>query len=101
LEPPLETWGPPVEVERFDARGRSLGVESAPAPVKNDAAWRARLGPRAYAMLRQGATEPPYSSPLEAVAPAGVYRCRGCGLELFAGAAQFNSHTGWPSFTAP
>ncbi|MBI1356791.1 MAG: peptide-methionine (R)-S-oxide reductase MsrB [Acidobacteria bacterium] len=101
LQPPLETWGPPVEVQRFDAAGRPLGPESVPTILKNPAAWQARLGVRSYAVLRQGATEPPFSSPLAQVAEQGVYVCRGCGLELFAAAAQFDSPTGWPSFTAP
>lgn len=66
-----------------------------------DAQWRAKLGPAAYAVLRQASTERPGSSPLDHEKRAGVFACKGCGQTLFSSKAKFDSGTGWPSFWAP
>ncbi|WP_244816910.1 peptide-methionine (R)-S-oxide reductase MsrB [Caballeronia sp. Lep1P3] len=63
--------------------------------------WRRRLSTEQYRVLRRGATEPPFSSPLLAEARNGTFACAGCGLPLFASNAKFDSGTGWPSFWKP
>lgn len=63
--------------------------------------WRAILGPDRYAVLREAATEPSGSSPLNNEHRAGTFDCAGCKLPLYASDAKFDSGTGWPSFTAP
>lgn len=65
---------------------------------RSEAEWRALLSPAEYGVLREGATEPPGSSPLNAETREGVYHCRGCDLALYASAARYDSRTGWPSF---
>ena len=74
---------------------------SAPTFKLTDAQWRQRLEPRRYAVLRQAATEPPFSSPLDHEHRAGVYGCAGCALRLFSSRTKFDSGTGWPSFWQP
>ncbi|EHN65808.1 peptide-methionine (R)-S-oxide reductase MsrB [Comamonas testosteroni] len=66
-----------------------------------DAQWRARLSPQQYAVLRQEATEPPGSSPLNKEHRPGIFSCAGCSLPLFASTTKFDSGTGWPSFWKP
>ena len=66
-----------------------------------DAQWRAKLGPAAYAVLRQAATERPGSSPLDHEKRNGVFTCKGCDQRLFSSKTKFDSGTGWPSFWAP
>ncbi len=63
-----------------------------------DQAWRERLSPDRYAILRQKATEPAWSGSLLHVDGDGTFRCAGCGAELFSTDAKFDSGTGWPSF---
>lgn len=69
-----------------------------PGFVLTDAEWRSRLSPWAYAVLRKGATEWPYSSPLNNEHRTGTFTCAGCGLPLFSSSRKFDSRTGWPSF---
>ncbi len=72
-----------------------------PQVVRTDAEWRASLGPEAYRVLRRSGTEAPGTSPYAhpAADPDGVYRCAGCAAELFRAEDQFDSGTGWPSFS--
>jgi peptide-methionine (R)-S-oxide reductase len=65
------------------------------------AEWRRILGPQRYAVLREAATERPYSSPLLNEHRRGVFACAGCGLPLYGSATKFESGTGWPSFWKP
>lgn len=69
--------------------------------TKTEAEWREILSPKAYAVLREEATERPGSSPLNKNYTAGTYSCAGCALPLFSSETKFNSGTGWPSFYAP
>ncbi len=63
--------------------------------------WKKRLTPGQYAVLREDATERPYSSPLNNEKREGVFACAGCELPLFESETKFVSHTGWPSYYEP
>lgn len=69
--------------------------------VKSAAEWKALLAPESYRVLREAGTEPAFSSPLDKNHTAGIYRCAGCGLDLFRSEDKYDSGTGWPSFSAP
>ena len=68
---------------------------------KTDEEWRAELDPERYAILRQAATEAPWSGELLVSHEDGVYKCGACGAELFRSDAKFESGSGWPSFFQP
>ena len=68
---------------------------------KTDADWRKSLSPEAYRVLREHGTERACTSPLNDEKRTGMFTCAGCGKELFASDAKFESGTGWPSFYQP
>lgn len=69
--------------------------------VKTDAEWRQQLDAMQYRVLRKAGTEPAFTGKYWNNHEHGVYRCAGCGLELFSSETKFESGTGWPSFWAP
>jgi len=68
---------------------------------KSDEEWRKTLTADQYRVLREHGTERPGASPLNAEKRPGMFRCAGCGKELFDSSAKYESGSGWPSFTAP
>lgn len=76
-------------------------ADNAQKVAKTDEEWRAQLTPEQYHVTREAGTERPFTGPFLENKDAGMYRCVGCGTQLFASDAKFDSGTGWPSFTEP
>jgi peptide-methionine (R)-S-oxide reductase len=66
--------------------------------------WKEKLTPQEYRILREKGTEVPFSGKYDQHFESGIYRCKGCGAELFSSNTKVDSHlgpsglAGWPSF---
>jgi peptide-methionine (R)-S-oxide reductase len=68
---------------------------------KTDEQWREELTPEQYEILRKKGTEPPFTGKYTHNKDTGMYRCGGCGTDLFSSDTKYDSGSGWPSFTDP
>lgn len=69
--------------------------------VKSEAVWEKQLSAQQFKVLRRHGTERAFTGSYWDHHAAGMYRCAGCQLDLFASDTKFDSGTGWPSFWKP
>jgi len=67
-------------------------------PYTTDAEWKKVLTQEQYEVLREKATERPFTGEYYKHFENGVYVCAACGNPLFKSDAKFDSSCGWPSF---
>ncbi len=79
----------------------SQAAEGSFEVTKTEAEWREVLNEFEYAVLREEATERPWTSPLLDEHRPGTFVCKGCDLPLFDASTKYDSGTGWPSFWQP
>ena len=92
---PVAAFATQADAPTFAARQQSATV------TLSDAQWRQRLAPATYRVLREAATEPPFTSPMLREHRGGIFTCAGCCLDLFSSTNKYDSGTGWPSFWQP
>jgi peptide methionine sulfoxide reductase msrA/msrB len=76
-------------------------IEQVEKVEKTDAEWKKILTPEQYRVTRQKGTETPVQGKCDLPKQNGIYKCVGCGTDLFSGENKFESGTGWPSFWNP
>jgi peptide-methionine (R)-S-oxide reductase len=69
--------------------------------VKTKEEWKKILTPEQFYVLREKGTERAFTGKYATSHGHGIYRCAGCGLDLFRSEDKYDSGTGWPSFTSP
>lgn len=90
-----------VKVRVIGPEGKLTEPVDMPRMVLSDEAWKQRLTPEQYAVVRSKGTERPFCGTLLDNKREGIYACVACGLPLFSSDTKFQSGTGWPSFYAP
>lgn len=73
-------------------------VENEEKVVKPESEWRQCLTPEQYHILREKGTERAFTGEYWNHHEEGMYKCAGCGEELFSSEQKFDSGSGWPSF---
>lgn len=68
---------------------------------KDDSEWQTLLTSEQFAITRKAGTERPFSNDSCSYFESGDYYCVCCDSLLFDVACQFDSGSGWPSFTQP
>ena len=68
---------------------------------KTEEQWKEALTPEQYHIMREKGTERAFSGEYWDNHDEGMYRCAGCGAELFDSHTKYDSGSGWPSFYAP
>ncbi len=77
---------------------RELEIEMTSAKNKTNEEWKKELSKLEYDVLRMKGTERPFTGEFWDHKEKGIYKCAGCGTELFSSEAKFVSGCGWPSY---
>ena len=68
---------------------------------KSEEDWKKELTPEQYEVLRKKGTERAGTGKYLHNKETGVYTCAACDYPVFKSTTKYESHSGWPSFTAP
>ena len=80
----------------------SLSLEGRTYPViLDESELKNSLDALSFEVLRNGATERPFTGEYVDTEAVGIYKCKACQAELFRSETKFHSGCGWPSFYAP
>jgi peptide-methionine (R)-S-oxide reductase len=94
-----KAWGEAVSLRLYSAeKGDYIMSEKV---IKSEAEWKKILSSEQFEILRKQGTERAFTGPYWDNKAKGIYKCAGCGNDLFSSDTKFKSGTGWPSYYEP
>jgi peptide-methionine (R)-S-oxide reductase len=91
--------GKPEKIKLYSAKQKGFVMKE--KVLKTEKEWKDQLTPEQFRVTRKKGTERAYTGKYWKNEEKGIYRCIGCGTDLFTSKTKFESGTGWPSFYAP
>ena len=82
--------------ERLDENGMELKKGKDKNITEKE--WEKKLTPEEFHILREKGTEKPFTGEYDKFDKKGMYKCAGCGTELFSSVTKYDSGCGWPAF---
>ena len=82
--------------ERLDENGMELKKGKDKNVTEQE--WEKKLTPEEFHILREKGTEKPFTGEYDKFDKKGMYKCAGCGTELFSSVTKYDSGCGWPAF---
>jgi len=95
--PPTAVKGEKIRIYSTERKGYVM----ADRVVKSAEEWKKLLTTEQFRVTREAGTERAFTGAYWNTKDRGLYRCVGCGTELFTSETKYDSGTGWPSFYAP
>lgn len=89
----------PGKIKIWDVASNSY--QNVDTVIKTDAEWKKILTPQQFEVTRDHGTERAFCGLPTKDHKKGVYKCVGCGTDLYRAGEKFESGTGWPSFWQP
>ena len=89
----------PEKIKVFNAEKGSY--EEVDRVDRSEAEWKKILDSQQFQITRKKGTERAFTGVLWHNKKKGLYKCIGCGNDLFSSETKFDSGTGWPSFWEP
>lgn len=78
-----------------------MKVNKTPKLNLSEKEWKEKLTSEQFRVLRNKATDTPFTGKYYKEERTGIYRCAACGHKLFLSDTKYDSGCGWPSFYRP